>query len=173
MTVTQDGVDTALLRLSRVQMVQLVDGASDEWFKALERLPWLNDDGLEWCIDHFISEGVPSDRFWLRPSDVRDLAVSKRKRIPYHLECRNHPGHYAYECRDCKRVLEAARPSPRVIEEVRALARKAKLETRARDRERAATLQRRADESARRAAEKLEKKRQIEALKARETGEQA
>lgn len=168
MTVTQDGVDTALLRLSRVQMVQLVDGASDEWFKALTRLPWLHDDGLAWCVDHFISEGIPGNRFWLRPSDVRDLAVSKRRRIPYHLECRDHSGQYAYECRDCKRLLEARPPTPEVIEEAKALARKAKLETRARDRERAAALQERADESARRAAEKLEKKRQIEALKAQQ-----
>ncbi len=168
MTVTQDGVDTALLRLSRVQMVQLVDGASDEWFKALERLSWLNDDGLEWCVDHFIAEGIPTGRFWLRPSDIRDLAVSKRRRIPYHLECRTHPGQYAYECRDCKRLLEAAPPSSAVIEQARELAKRAKFEARARDRERVEALQQRADEAARRAAEKLEKKRQIEALKARE-----
>lgn len=168
MTVTQDGVDTALLRLSRVQMVQLVDGASDEWFKALERLSWLNDDGLEWCVDHFIAEGIPTGRFWLRPSDIRDLAVSKRRRIPYHLECRTHPGQYAYECRDCKRLLEAAPPSSAVIEKARELAKRAKFEARARDRERVEALQQRADEAARRAAEKLEKKRQIEALKARE-----
>ncbi|MGP5050183.1 hypothetical protein ACTXI9_01615 [Brachybacterium alimentarium] len=171
MTVTQDGVDTALLRLSRVQMVQLVDGASDEWFKALERLSWLNDDGLEWCVDYFIREGVPGTRFWLRPSDVRDLAVTKRQRIPYHLECRDHPGQYAYECRDCK--LQIAPPRTEVVEQVKALARQAKLDTRARDRERADALKRRADEAARRAAEKLEKKRQIEALEARMTGESA
>lgn len=167
MTVTQDGVDTALLRLSRVQMVQLVDGASDEWFKALERLSWLNDDGLEWCVDYFIREGIPGTRFWLRPSDVRELAVTKRQRVPYHLECRDHPGQYAYECRDCKRLLEAAPPSTAVIEQAKALAQKAKLESRARDRERADALQQRADDAARRAVEKLEKKRQIEALSAR------
>lgn len=168
MTVTQDGVDKALLRLSRVQMVQLVDGASDEWFRALARLSWLGDDGLDWCVDHFISEGIPGGRFWLRPSDVRDLAVSKRRRIPYHLECRDHPGQYAYECRDCKRLLEASPPSNSVIEEAKALAQKAKFASRARERERVEELQRRADESARRAAEKLEKKRQIEALKERQ-----
>lgn len=167
MTVTSDGVDTALLRLSRVQLVQYVEGASAEWLKALERLSWLNDDGLEWCVDHFIREGIPSGRFWLRPSDVRELAITKRQRVPYHLECRDHPGQYAYECRDCKRLLEAAPPSTAVIEQAKALAQKAKLESRARDRERANALQQRADEAARRAAEKLEKKRQIEALNAR------
>lgn len=168
MTVTQDGVDTALLRLSRVQMVQLVDGASDEWFKALVKLSWLNDRGLEWCVDYLIREGLDSDRFWVRPSDIRDLAQAKSKRIPRHLECRTHPGQYAYECRDCKRLLAASPPSNSVIEEAKALAQKAKLAARARERERVEELQRRADESARRAAEKLEKKRQIEALKARE-----
>lgn len=165
MTVTSSAVEAALLRLSRVQMVQYVEGAAGEWSKALVSLPWLNDDGLEWCVDHFIREGIPSSRFWLRPSDVRELAIKKRQRIPYHLECRDHPGQYAYECRDCKRQIEP--PRTEVIEEVKALARKAQLDARSRDRELADALQQRADDAARRAAEKLEKKRQIEALKAR------
>ncbi|MGP5376352.1 hypothetical protein ACTXMZ_15580 [Brachybacterium alimentarium] len=166
MTITANGIDTALLRLSRVQLVQYVEGASAEWLKALGALPWLNDDGLEWCVDYFIREGIPGGRYWLRPSDVRDLALSKRRSIPYHLECRDHPGQYAYECRDCKLQIEACPPSPKVIEEAKALARKAQIDARSRDRERAEALQARADAAARRAAEKLEKKRQIAAYEA-------
>lgn len=163
MTVTPDGIETALLRLSRVQLVQYVPGAADEWLKALESLPWLGDDGLAWCVDHFIREGVPAGRLWLRPSDIRDLAKTKRQRVPAHLQCEKHPDEYEWNCSQCPRQIGAADPAVR--ENVRQLAARLRLEARARDEERAAALQAQADAAARHRAEQLEKKRQIQALK--------
>lgn len=163
MTVTPDGVDTALLRLSRVQLVQYVPGAADEWHKALASLPWLNDDGLAWCVDHFIREGVPAGRFWLRPSDIRDLAKTKRQRVPAHLQCEHHHDEYEWNCTQCPKRIESADPAVR--EGVRQLAARLRLEARAREDERATALQAQADAAARRRAEQLEKKRQIQALK--------
>lgn len=46
---------------------------------------------------------------------------------------------------------------------MKALARKAHINSRSRDKERADALQKRADDAARRAAEKLEKRRQLDA----------
>ena len=167
MTITPDGTDHALLRLSRVGLAQIVTGTTDEWWTALSDLPWLTDAGLDWCITQIIRTGPPAGRFHVRPSDIRDLATSRRRTIPHHLQCPDHPDQYAYECSRCPKRITDSTQAIRARDLARQLARQARIDSRTRDRERADALQARADDAARRAAEKLEKKRQLDALHAR------
>lgn len=86
--------------------------------------------------------------------------------IAKHLQCPKHPDEHEWNCPHCPRQIGAANPD--VMAQVRELAQQAQLDTKARNRERAAALQRKADDAARRAAEKLERKRQKDAYAARE-----
>lgn len=164
-TLTPDDLEKLLFHADRIGLVSYVSGMTPGWMPAMRGITYT--EAIE-AFTHFRDNGPPGTALFIRPHDVRKRVLSKRSPIPYHLECRDHPGQYAYECRDCKRQIEASPPSAKVIEDVKALARKAHINARTRDADRAAALQARADESARRAQEKLEKRRQLAAYRAKE-----
>lgn len=162
-TLTPDDLEKLLFHADRIGLVSYVSGMTPGWMPAMRGITYT--EAVE-AFAHFRDNGPPGTALFIRPHDVRKRVLSKRSPIPYHLECQDHPGQYAYECRDCKRMIEP--PSTKVIEDVKALARKAHINARTRDQDRAAALQARADESARRAAEKLEKRRQLAAYRSKE-----
>lgn len=101
---------------------------------------------------------------------VADQAPSRA--VPHHLRCPDHPDRdvLARECVDCRRLTIDGRrmiapPAADLIDQVKSLAAKAKIDARSRDRERADALKARADAAAQRAAEKLEKQRQLNAYR--------
>ena len=155
---THDELEKLLAHADRIGLISYVRGMAAGWMPAMRGIT--QAEAVE-AFAYYRDNGPPAPALFIRPHDVRKRALSKRQAIPYHLECRTHPGQYAYECRDCKRQIEP--PRTEMVEQVKALARKAHISARTRDKERADALQARADESARRAAEKLEKKRQLAA----------
>lgn len=104
---------------------------------------------------------------------VKRVKAAHPVQVPRHLRCPDHPDLdvLAQDCPHCRRLERGVRligpPAGEVMAQVRRLAEQAALDSKARDAERAADLKRKADDAARRAAEKLERKRQIEAYAAR------
>lgn len=104
--------------------------------------------------------------------EAEQRAAAPSRTVPQHLRCPDHPDRdvLARECENCRRLTIdghrlIAPPATDVIEQVKALARQKKLDARNRDKERAEALQARADAAAQRAAEKLEKQRQLAAYR--------
>lgn len=115
--------------------------------------------------DHYRRSSYP-----ITPADIVNgvEAINARSRqVPHHLRCMDHPDldMIAQHCPHCRRLTADGHrmispPDSGVIEMVRQIARKAKLETRARERERAAALQARADEAYQRRITAAERDRQ-------------
>lgn len=162
-SMTIDDTEKLLLGLNRAGLVDAKTGAADAWHDALADLPVT----AVWdAMRHFNRDGVPDGRLFLRASDIRKWVTANTDRIPKHLQCPKHPDEHEWNCPHCPRQIGAANPD--VMAQVRELAQQAQLDTKARDRERAAALQRRADESAERVRLKLEKQRQLDAYNAQQ-----
>lgn len=166
-SMTIDDTEKLLLGLNRAGLIDAKVGAPEAWHDALADLPVT----AVWdAMRHFNREGVPGGRLFLRASDIRQwvLARARATGVPRHLQCEvdGHGDQYAYRCGKCPKAIERAAPD--VMARVRQLAEQAQIDGKARDAERAAALQRRADESAERVRLKLEKQRQLDAYNAQE-----
>ncbi|UEJ83986.1 hypothetical protein Bra3105_06650 [Brachybacterium halotolerans subsp. kimchii] len=153
-----DITEQVLMSLNRAGLVDAKTGQAVAWNDALEGLPAA---GVWEAVRHFNREGVPEGRLFLRASDIRKRVLAKIEIVPFHLRCPDHPNpqYRAAQCPQCRKQIEA--PNPDVVAKVKMLARQLDAEGKMRDAERVAELQRKADESAARAREKLEKQRQL------------
>lgn len=107
---------------------------------------------IEALHDHYRRSSYP-----ITPADIVKgvEAINARSRqVPHHLRCLDHPDldMLAQHCPHCRRLTANGHRligsvDTKLIDGVRELARKAKLEARARDREKADALQARADEA--------------------------
>lgn len=154
-----DITEQVLMSLNRAGLVDAKTGQAAAWNDALEGLP---SAGVWEAVRHFNREGVPEGRLFLRASDIRKRVLAKIEIVPFHLRCPEHPDPQtrAAQCPECRKQIEA--PNPDVVAKVKMLARQLDAEGKMRDAERAAELQRKADESAARAREKLERQRQLD-----------
>lgn len=117
------------------------------------------------------------NRYPITPADiVHGVKRAQTPTVPHHLRCPDHPDRdtLAQHCDTCRRIgpdgrrlIEASNPG--LIARVRAIAKQAQLDTRARDRERAAALQARADDAYHRRVTAAEKARQKTAYATKET----
>lgn len=133
------------------------------WHAVIGDLPYV-------AASHAVRDYYRTESWPITPAQIvgRVEAAERAARartIPAHLACETHPDEYDYECRHCPRQIGSAHPD--VMALVRQLAEQAALEAKSRDAQRVADLKRKADDAARRAAEKLERKRQLEAYAAR------
>lgn len=149
-------------RLQAAGLVWPGEGTVDEWARQLADA----DPQAAWdaCTEVIATTTKPPVTIAaMRSAIAAQVAARDRvaRTVPAHLACEKHPDEYDYDCPHCPRQIGAAHPD--VMARVRQLAEQAALEAKSRDAQRVADLKRKADDAARRAAEKLEKQRQLEA----------
>ena len=133
------------------------------WHAVIGDLPYV-------AASHAVRDYYRTESWPITPAQIVSRVeaaerAARARTVPAHLACEKHPDEYDHDCRHCPRQIGAAHPD--VMARVRQLAEQAALEAKSRDAQRVADLQQRADDAARRAAEKLERKRQLEAYAAR------